>query len=917
MKRTQLAQALSIALLASSSALAQDRAVTGERIEITGSHIKRAQEEGALPLQVITKEQMDRAGIFSTEELMTFISANGNGFNNLQSKTLIVGATDVENRNSTSNSSADLRGLGANSTLVLLNGRRVALHSIKSAAVDLNSIPFAAVERVEILKDGASAIYGTDAIGGVINFILRKDYRGAEVSALADVTQDGGGNRYRASLLGGFGDLAKDKFNVLGSITFDRQDALRSEDRSFSNGYQPARGLSPDTAGTPFATQTGAAGSAIGASFRVPNDNTLYTRANLLSFQGRCAQGGPLMSQYEFALWNLPSMRYACAYDYTARRVLLQPVETASAMARATMQITPAIQGIVELVASRTEATNEFEERQITTSTAAGTFLPAYPVNGPYYQDLSQYIPTFNRNLPIAYRWRCLECGPRKIDHVDNTYRLLAGLEGAYKNWDWKTAVSMGRSDTDSTLAGGYYFSVPLRDLLASGQLNPWLMPGQTQTPQALAALQAASATGAKLVAGQTNLLQFDAGVSGDLMKLRGGSLAMAVGVDYRKEDYVFDVINSSGNVIGDIVTDTPQPKVERTVKAVYGELAIPILKALEVTLAIRHDKYSDFGDTTNPKASFAWRPVDTVMVRGSWSEGFRAPTFVQLYGLTIEGPLPGSIADPLLCPQHPNDPVYCAIRPNARTGGNANLQPETSKQWNLGFVVEPMAGVAVNVDFWEIDRKDLIIRLQPQDIINNYSQFADLVVRNPDQTINYIQAGLVNAANEITRGVDIGARVDWRAWNGRWRATIDGTYIDSYRTRILETESFRELAGQWTRRNIYPRWKHVASVTYDRAPWNVTFLQRYVHHYKDEVPPGVVPPGFDPYVEPYLVYDLTVGYTGIRNLTLRAGVKNILNEDPPFTAHATDFVSGAGWDPRIADPRGRAFVLNATYRFK
>jgi iron complex outermembrane recepter protein len=170
---------------------------------------------------------------------------------------------------------------------------------MKSAAVDLNSIPFAAVERVEILKDGASAIYGTDAIGGVINFILRKDYTGVEVSATADVTQDGGGNRYRGSILGGVGDLSKDKYNLIASFTFDRQEVLHSRDRSFSNGYQPARGLSPDTAGTPFATQTGAAGSAIGASFRLPNDPQSYTRANLLSFQGRCAEGGPFMSQYE------------------------------------------------------------------------------------------------------------------------------------------------------------------------------------------------------------------------------------------------------------------------------------------------------------------------------------------------------------------------------------------------------------------------------------------------------------------------------------------------------------------------------------------------------------------------------------------------------------------------------------------
>ena len=917
MKLAKLPHAVALVFIAT-SAWAQQPLQRGERIEITGSSIKRVQTEGALPLQIITRDEIDKAGIFSAEELMTFIAANGNGFDNLSSKTLIAGAADVENRNSTSNSSANLRGLGAGSTLVLLNGRRVALHSMKSAAVDLNSIPFAAVERVEILKDGASAIYGTDAIGGVINFILRKDYTGAEVSALADVTQGGGGNRYRASILGGFGDLSRDRFNVMGSFTFDRQEALHSKDRAFSNGYQPERGLSPDTAGTPFATQTGAANSAIGATFTVPGFGTqAFNRANLLSFQNRCAEGHPLMSQYEFALWNAPSFRFSCSYDYTAVRALIQPLDMITGMARATMQITPSIQGIAEFVASRTEATNVFEERQITTSTAAGTFLPAYPVSGPYYQDLTQFIPGFNRNLPIAYRWRCIECGPRQIEHITDSYRFLAALQGEYGNWDWKTGLTVGRSEADATLVGGYYFSAPFRDLLASGQLNPWLMPGQTQTPAALAALQAASATGAKLVGGETTLTQFDAAASGEVWKLPAGPVAVAAGFDWRKETYEFIVHEASGNVIGDIPSDTAQPKVERKVTAFYGEIAVPVFKGLEVTLAARHDKYSDFGDTTNPKASLAWRPNDTMMVRASWGEGFRAPTFVQMYGLTIEGPVPGNIADPVLCPQNPGNPAFCAIRPNARTGGNPDLQPETSKQWNIGFVVEPVRGFSASVDVWEVERKDLITRLTPQEVVANFSQFPQYIVRAADGTIDYIQAGLVNAADELVRGVDLGLRFDWRWLNGRWRATLDGTYIDSYKSRILQSQPHSELVGEWTRRTIFPRWKHTASVRYDTGPWSTTFMQRYSHSYKDEVPPGVVPPGFDPEIDAYIVYDLTVTYTGIRNLTLMAGIKNLLDEDPPFTAHATDFVSGAGWDPRVADPRGRAFLLSATYKFR
>jgi iron complex outermembrane receptor protein len=912
MKVRLLGQAVALALVASPVWAQAPR----ERVEVTGSNIKRILTEGALPLQVISREQIDRAGIFSAEELMTYISANANGLDNLSSKTLIVGATDVENRNSTSNSSANLRGLGAGNTLVLLNGRRVALHSMKSASVDLNSIPFSAVERVEILKDGASAIYGTDAIAGVVNFILRKDYTGVEVSGHADMTQEGGGNRYKGSILGGFGDLSKDKFNVMATLAFDRQEILKGTERSFSNGYQPDRGLSPDTTGTPFATQTGAANSAIGATFVLPSGTQAYNRANLLSFQGRCAEGHPMMSQFESALWNNPAARYGCAYDYTAVRAMLQPLDSATFLVRGTMLLSPTVEAIGEFIASRTEATNEFEERQITTSTTAGTFLPAYPVNGPYYQDLSQYIPSFNRNLPIAYRWRCMECGPRKIEHITDMYRFLGGLQGSYKDWDWKTAVTLGRSESDATLVGGYYYSVPFRDLLASGQLNPWLLPGQSQTPQAMEALRAASADGAKLVGGETSIAQVDGAVSGEIWRLPAGPLAMAVGFDWRKETYEFIVTNDSGNVIGDVPSDTAQPEVERKVSAFYAELNIPILKGLEANVAVRHDKYSDFGTTTNPKVSASWRPIDQLMFRASWGEGFHAPTFVQLYGLTIRGQIPGNIADPVLCPQNPGNPTFCAIRPDALTGGNPNLQPETAEQWNVGFVFEPTPWFNMTVDVWDIKRKDLVIRLTPVEVVNNYTQFPEYIVRLADGTIDYIQAGLVNAAAENTRGVDITGRVDWSGFHGKWRASLDGTYIDKYEARIFETQPYSQLAGAWTRRTIFPRWKHTASLLYASGPWSGTLIQRYVHSYDAERPAGVVPPGWNPEIDAYILYDLMFTYTGIKNLTLRGGIKNLLDEDPPFSPHATDFVSGAGWDPRVGDPRGRSFVLGATYRF-
>jgi len=241
-KLAKLAQALSLIFVAG-AAFAQQDVQKGERIEITGSNIKRVQDEGAVPVQIITRKDIDRRGITSVEELMMTISANGTGADNLSSNVGIqLGTTD---RNNNGNSSANLRGLGASSTLVLLNGRRISNHGAKGNAVDLNSIPFSAIERVEILKDGASAIYGTDAIGGVINFILRKDFKGVELSASTDITQHGGGDHHRLGILAGWGDLAKDRFNVMGALSYDRQEVLNGSQRSFHNGFQPDRGARP------------------------------------------------------------------------------------------------------------------------------------------------------------------------------------------------------------------------------------------------------------------------------------------------------------------------------------------------------------------------------------------------------------------------------------------------------------------------------------------------------------------------------------------------------------------------------------------------------------------------------------------------------------------------------------------------
>ena len=889
-----------------------------QRVEITGSSIKRIQTEGALPVQTITREEIARQGITSAEQLVATIAANGTGADNLSSNTGIAN-NGVTDRNNNGNSSANLRGLGSSSTLVLLNGRRLSAHGAKGNSVDLNWIPLSAIQRVEVLKDGASAVYGSDAIGGVINFILRKDVTGLEANAFVDATQDGGGNIYTGSLLWGMGNLDSQGFNFMVNLALDKQEHLNPGQRSFVNGYQPARGLSPDTTGTPFATQTGGAGTAIGASYTLPSTGTqTYNRANLLSFQNACATGHAKMSQYESVLWGSPGFRNACAYDYVGQQVLIQPVERTNLVARGTMKLNADHTATVELVASRSTAEKAFEQSQITTSIGAGN---AYPVAGPFYQNLTAFIPTFDATKPIAYRWRCLDCGRRTIATTTDAYRLVAALDGTVLGqWDYKLGASVSGSAAGSTLGDGYMFRAAFDTALASGKINPWLLPGQSQTAEAQALINANKASGVKLFDGKASTTQLDGTISGEVMRLPAGPVSVASGFDLRRESYQFSDGSRNTPAVRDAPFDAEFPKVSREIQAVFAEVAIPVFKTLELTAAVRYDHYSDFGNTTNPKVSFRFNPVSQFLMRGSYNTGFRAPSFFQLYGATGESQVPGNIADPVLCPQNPGDLSVCAIRPSARSGGNKDLKPETSRQWSVGFVVAPADFFSASLDLWEVRRSQRIYELTAQQVVANYLTFPENLVRGSNGRLDgpngYIRAGFVNAEGDITRGTDVNLKFNGKLDGSTWEVNLDGTYTDSFRSRVFASQAYTEFAGQWSSRDLFPRWKHQARFTYTRGPWSGTLTQAFASSYLDEKPLGVIPPGFDPIVKAYSVFHVSGTYTGFRNTTIGLGIKNLRDTDPPFTAHNVDFAAGAGWDPRVADPRGRAFTLRVAHKF-
>lgn len=1001
MVRIVLASGVALGALAS-PALAQDQAPDiinrnapqseeGGAIVVTGSRIKQDPTKSALPLQIITTADIERAGISSAEQLNMFLTSSGSGADNLASNSDV---TSGAQRGTNGLSAANLRGQGSAATLVLLNGRRVAAHGLSGQAVDVNQIPFAAIERVEVLKDGASAIYGTDAVGGVINYITKKNYTGLGVQGFTDLTQRGDGNIYRLSGVAGWGDLDDQGFNIMGAVAYSWNKLLRGVDRSFVNGNQPERGLSIDTRGTPIATVFNIGNNAVffptgtltgGLTLTAPNGgNAAAGGINILDLPGGAGcdsmDGG---MAYDEQLWSSPNNIYACAWDTGRAAALQQPINTLTYYAKGTVKL-GASEAYVEVTGSDADSAKSFSHNQLSTNT---TTLPiAYPLNS---LTTATYNTVFNaiRNAfagnaaqvaaldarygrPIGFRWRCIPCERREYVTNTQTFRVAGGVEGPLPiaNWDYRAGASLARSESSSVLGTGYHYrgvfasaadaagsgvpgavsggidpraptapgaSAPgLVGLINSGILNPFSL---TQTDAALAGLQAISAEGAQLYGGRYKVVQVDASASGPLFGLPGGDAQLAVGVDYRRETYEFNGSTAAAATSPNIFNaafdnvNALTPK-NRTIKAAYAEMLLPLFDGFEVTGALRVDDYTGFGTTTNPKVTAKFQPVDWAMLRGSYNTSFRVPSFNQIFNGVTLSPYSGSdLADPTRCPGGVPTSAFgsglpCAqIRPDIATGGDLNLRPETAKQWSLGLVLRPAPRWSASADFWVIDVEDTIQILTLRQLIENASTFPEKFIRDASGNVTQIDQRWINAGARQTRGVEFALRGGFDLPGGSaLNVGFDGTLLLRKQEKVAPSLPFTSQLGVFSYAgDLGLKWKHNAWVNWSNDDWSATLTQVFRGTYQNQKLPGiqsgaVVRSGFNEKVDPYSIFHFSVSYLGLGpNYKLTLGVKNLFDTDPPF-AITYDGNTGAGssWEPRVADPRGRSFTVAAEIKF-
>ncbi|NDP43062.1 MAG: TonB-dependent receptor [Aromatoleum sp.] len=866
------------------------------KVDVTGSNIRRVEGEGALPVQVITRDDIEKSGAQTAMELIDRLSATqslGNFNNTLGEGTTLAGFNG-----------ASLRGLGTQRTLVLLNGRRVAPYALSNtsspsaAGVDINAIPLSAIERIEVLKDGASAVYGADAVGGVINFILRKDYQGSEASFTYLDSEHGGGGTRRMNGTVGFGDLATNKFNAFLTVDYVNQLSLRASDRYVSHtAYLPQFGVDR-TSGNSLPSNISQSANDFG-----PGGGT--------AFKGTHNPGNPACLP-PFSFPTVPSP-LQCRFDYASVIDTIPPSEQTNVLGKVTWQITPNHQAFFEASYFHGDFTQRISPTPVSSSFTINPVL-LFP-SSPFYP--AAYVTSLGgaANQPIRLGWRALEFGPRTDELKSDTWRAVAGLQGVIGGWDYQAAVRYTQNKQIDAYTDGYLSEARLLPVLASGIINPFGF----NTPAAIAAGNTAKIFG-DASSNKAKDYGLDAKISNEIYQMPAGPLALAAGIEARHEYLSLTNADflSSGDIVGGAGAIPSLTSSNRNVWAVFGELSIPIVKTLEGNVQVRFDHYSDFGSTTNPKFAMRWQPTSNLLVRGSYGKGFRAPALADISQPNFRTNTNNSFSDPIRCPvtASGND---CDLQFNSQRGGNPSLKPERSDQYNAGVVWDVTSQLSVGADFFNVKINDVITILAADTIFANFAAYApNFVVRNPPDLsfpnlpgeIAFVKEPTFNLGKQEVTGVDVDFKYRMPTAWGKFTAGLNGTYLIHYKQSDPITGDMVEFIGTaGAPQGAITRWKHYASVDWEYGPWAATVSQTFQNGYAEVVGTG------PRRVSAYEIYDLQARYNGIKNVKLTAGIRNIFDRAPPQSAGVGTFQEG--YDASYGDPRGRMFFGTLNIAFK
>jgi iron complex outermembrane receptor protein len=901
--------------VATASAAENDTAPL-EEVVITGTSIKRINAETALPVQVLKAEDIERTGASTAEELMRSISSvDSAGSRSAASNTgAQTGAI----------STISLRGLTSARTLVLIDGKRSTVYGGSAAgaagsSVDIGSIPVSMIERVEVLKDGASAIYGSDAIAGVVNFILKKGFQGVEVTAEGGTpTHSGGGTEEKISALAGTGDIKQDRYNVELGLNFEHQNALMGSSRAFATRYSPGYGndVTSSFAFPANAALTGGRGTrSPGYPNCGPDSFADVNFANQCRFDN--SPFDSLVPQYRklnanlngsFALTDASKLYADAAFSQLKTVTTVQPVPLS--YQNPLLPGNPYNTYLANLLATKYPT---YKNAAVVPGTGAFLLGP----DSPYYPVAFATANGVN-GQPLNLIYRDFANGLRNEQDTANTVRVIGGIKGTASGWDYDTSVLYSEVRVKDELLTGFPLYSQIMPLLDSGVINPF---GPTTDPNALAAAKATEFTGED-ISTKTSLTSLSGTASRKLIDLPAGPLAGALGLEVRRETYDFNpaLAVQLGDIAGQGGNTLPE-SASRTVESGFLEFNAPLLSGLEADAAVRYDHYQTVGSTVNPKGSLRWQPVSWFLLRGAVGSGFRAPSLTDLYapqGRSVTG---NGTRDPIQCATFNSNNPSCSFQFTTLTGGNPNLKPEKSHTFTLGTVIEPVHNLTVDVDSFWLYLKDQIVvgGLNYAAILQNAqtaTQFADLITRDATGTITAISQVNANLFKTRVSGVDFDVRYAIPMGDaGTVTLTGNGSYFYKYDAQNAD--------GTWTGQldkglnavsngGIVSRFRYNATALYAARTWNVSLTQNYQKRYRDSAGSISLQPRR---VSAYDTVDAQAAYTGLRSFTFTVGVRNLFDKVPPYANYASstnNFVGG--YDITYGDPLLRFVYARVKY---
>ncbi len=933
-KRTKVNAAASV-LLGGVAALVSMPTVAQEtqRIEITGSAIRRIAAEGALPVQVIKQEDIARSGATSVTDLLQRLPAIQGGFGEASA----VGSGSAFN-------GVSIHNIGEQRTLVLLNGRRLAMYGGQSftgfgAAIDLNSLPASAIERVEILSDGASALYGADAIAGVVNFITKRDIQGGDVTVGISVPK-GGAREKRISGTFGFGSLGTDGFNGMLTLSHDERTKLDARSRNFG------------ATGKVFFTE--------GAyNYRKQQFSRSPIPANVTDDQGQ------LVSPYLLANGNCPDKTFRviepqtdddglptglvddyCGFDFVGELEIFPIRERNSAMFSLNKRF-----GNHELFLD-----GVYSKSQLVSRIAPVPGAISIPAGSPLH---NQYLLPVGITQDTRANYRLYDLGKRANDETNKFMDLAIGAKGTIGTFDYNGSLSHSKSDSKTSI-GGYPGALAIGRLRSSGLLDPFVGPGQ-QSAAAQTAINATSFSG-YWDGGVSTLDSAQLRATTELGNLAGGPMALALGVNYGKEKFQSKPSLFAQGKLADPVAGTlcdplsADPllacdqrfgdesatiaySADRKTAGLFTELLLPVTKTLELTGSVRFDKYNDFGNATTAKGSFKFQPTRELLFRGSVGTGFHAPTVPQVnavlqpFGVTNDnytcsgGLL--AVATSLGAVCQPGNAQYDVLR-----GGNPNLTPEKSRQATLGMRFEPSTAFTAGVDLWHVAIRDAFGQLPEAEVFANPSAFPGSWGTKTDTGTGVTYLAFIgdnrNLGKRYATGLDFDI-VGRAKVNGFGDVTsqLAWTYMIREVEQTQKNGPFYSAIGNFAELNTVTfRWKGKWINTVKTGNWAHSVAMNFQSGYKDfatdaeRLDAAGNPTGdidiLRLNVPSYFTFDWQTVWSISKNFQFTVGALNITDEKPPLAISTGGANRGQqfGFDDRYFDSRGRTWYANASFRF-